>query len=80
MRVEGGSFVAAARYAIMSLNVDAAKAFALLRGCELGTSLGCSSVILELDSRESISCLSGAIDSGSWEVGRLSLSCQESSS
>ncbi|CAN6715777.1 unnamed protein product [Malus baccata var. baccata] len=68
LRAEGGSFVAAARYAILSPNVAAAEAFALLRGCELGSSLGCSSVILESDSRESISCLSGALDSGSWEA------------
>ncbi|CAN6704019.1 unnamed protein product [Malus baccata var. baccata] len=55
MRAEGGSFVAAARYAILSPSVDAAEACALLRGCELGSALGCSSVILESDSRESIS-------------------------
>ncbi|XP_008362056.2 uncharacterized protein [Malus domestica] len=68
MRAEGGSFVAAARYAILSPSVAAAEACALLRGCELGSALGCSSVILESDSRESISCLSGNLDSGSWEA------------
>ncbi|CAN6722131.1 unnamed protein product [Malus baccata var. baccata] len=68
MRATGGGFVAAARYAIMSPNIVAAEAFVLLRGCELSTSLGCSSVILESDSRESISCLSSSIDSGSWEA------------
>ncbi|KAM1042497.1 hypothetical protein PS2_033669 [Malus domestica] len=40
----------------------------LLRGCELGTSLGFQSVILESDSRESIDWLSGAVDVGSWEA------------
>ncbi|XP_070672100.1 uncharacterized protein [Malus domestica] len=64
LHTEGGSFVAAARYAILSPNVAAAEACVLLRGCELG----CCSVILETDSRESISCLSGDLDSGSWEA------------
>nr|XP_008382768.2 uncharacterized protein LOC103445527 [Malus domestica] len=68
LRADGGSFVVAARYVILSPNVAAAEACALLRGCELGSALGCSSVILESDSRESISCLSGSLDSGSWEA------------
>ncbi|KAM1682686.1 hypothetical protein EV1_033614 [Malus domestica] len=63
-----GQFKAAARYAISSPSVAVAEALALLRGCELGSSLGFQSVIMESDSRESIDWLSGVGDNGSWEA------------
>lgn len=52
----------------MAPNVATAEAFALLQGCELGASLGHSSVMLEFDSLESISCLSGLIENVSWKA------------
>ncbi|CAN6687217.1 unnamed protein product [Malus baccata var. baccata] len=61
-------FMAVERYAFSPPSVAAAEVTALLRGCELGTSLGFQSVILESDSRESIDWLSGAVDVGSWEA------------
>lgn len=63
-----GQFKAVARYAFSSSSVAVAEANALLRGCELGSSLGCHSVIVESDSRESIDWLSGVGDKGSWEA------------
>ncbi|CAN6583316.1 unnamed protein product [Malus baccata var. baccata] len=68
IRDANGQFMAAERYAFSSPSVAAAEATALLRGCELGSSLGFQSVILESDSRESIDWLSGAVDIGSWEA------------
>ncbi|XP_050154872.1 uncharacterized protein LOC126629021 [Malus sylvestris] len=68
VRAEGGRFFAAARYSIKAPSVASAEAMTLLRGYELGTSLGLTSVILESDSRESISYISGSLDSGSWEA------------
>ncbi|KAM1354663.1 hypothetical protein PS2_028774 [Malus domestica] len=65
IRDAGGRFVAAARYAILSLNVATAEVVALLHGGGLGSSLGCNSIIIESDSRESIDCLSRDFDSGS---------------
>ncbi|CAN6707535.1 unnamed protein product [Malus baccata var. baccata] len=61
-------FIAAARYHIWAPCVAAVEAMALLRGCELGASLGLSEVILESDSSEAISCLSNSIENGSWEA------------
>ncbi|CAN6543868.1 unnamed protein product [Malus baccata var. baccata] len=75
-----GLFMAVGRYAFSSPSVDAAEATALLRGCELGSSLGFQSVILESDSHESIDWLSGAVDVGSWEafpvLTRVKLVCE----
>ncbi|KAM2552223.1 hypothetical protein TB2_016639 [Malus domestica] len=68
IRDANGQFMAAERYAFSSPSVVAAEATALLRGCELGSSLGFQLVILESDSRESIDWLSGAVDVGSWEA------------
>ncbi|CAN6706248.1 unnamed protein product [Malus baccata var. baccata] len=68
IRDANGQFMAAERYAFSSPSVAAAEATALLRGCELGSSLGFQSVILESDSRESIDWLSRAVDVGSWEA------------
>ncbi|XP_050144110.1 uncharacterized protein LOC126619739, partial [Malus sylvestris] len=61
-------FIAAARYHIRAPCAAAAEAMALLRGCELGASLGLSEVILESDSSKAISCLSNSIENGSWEA------------
>ncbi|CAN6559066.1 unnamed protein product [Malus baccata var. baccata] len=63
-----GEFVAAARYAIAASSAALAEAYALLRGCEVGSSLGLSSVIFESDSLESIFCLTGSMEDGSWEA------------
>lgn len=60
--------MAAARYPLMAPNVAAVEAMALLRGCELGAWLGVNSVIIESDSLEAISCLSGSLENGSWEA------------
>nr|XP_008350051.1 uncharacterized protein LOC103413362 [Malus domestica] len=68
VRNEVGEFVAAARFAIAASCAALAEAYALLRGCEVGSSLGLSSVIFESDSLESISCLTGSMEDGSWEA------------
>nr|XP_008351105.2 uncharacterized protein LOC103414509 [Malus domestica] len=61
-------FIAAAHYHIRAPCAAAAEAMALLRGYELGASLGLSEVILESDSSEMISCLSNSIENDSWEA------------
>ncbi|XP_050136220.1 uncharacterized protein LOC126611961 [Malus sylvestris] len=61
-------FIAAARYHIRAPCAAAVEAMALLRGCELGATLGFYEVILESDSSEAISCLSNSIENGSWEA------------
>ncbi|CAN6675863.1 unnamed protein product [Malus baccata var. baccata] len=63
-----GEFIAAVRYPIFASCVAMAEALALLRGCELAVSLNISSVILESDSLESISCLSNSLLNGNWEA------------
>ncbi|XP_050125671.1 uncharacterized protein LOC126602882 [Malus sylvestris] len=68
IRDASGQFVAAERFALSTPSVAAAEATALLRGCELGSSLGLQLVIVESDSRESIDWLSGDVDVGSWEA------------
>ncbi|CAN6678642.1 unnamed protein product [Malus baccata var. baccata] len=65
---EEGRFVAAARYSLLAPNVTVAEVMALLRGYELGTSLDIRLVVFKSDSLESISCLSGSLDNGSWEA------------
>ncbi|CAN6702186.1 unnamed protein product [Malus baccata var. baccata] len=67
-RSEGGRFVATVRYPLMAPSSTVAEALALLHGCELGASLGVSSVIFKSDSWESISCLSGSLNNGNWEA------------
>ncbi|CAN6675688.1 unnamed protein product [Malus baccata var. baccata] len=68
VRQEGGSFRAAGRYPVMAPSSLVAESFAILRGCELGASLGFNSVIIESDSLQAISCLNGSVDNGSWEA------------
>ncbi|KAM0957401.1 hypothetical protein ACFX2A_026061 [Malus domestica] len=63
-----GKFLAASRQAITALCVSQAEALALLLGCELGISQGFSCIILELDSLESVSCLNGKLEDGSWRA------------
>ncbi|XP_008340815.1 uncharacterized protein [Malus domestica] len=63
-----GSFVAAIRYDIRALCVGAAEALALLKGCELGLSLGLQMVVVEFDSQESISSLSDSLGNSRWEA------------
>ncbi|KAM1887801.1 hypothetical protein ACFX13_046002 [Malus domestica] len=63
-----GSFVAAIRHAIMAPNVNAAKAMAIMLGCQFGLDLGLQKVIVESDSLDSISSLSDPLRMGSWEA------------
>ncbi|XP_048426615.1 uncharacterized protein LOC125470898 [Pyrus x bretschneideri] len=61
-------FIAVAWYHIRAPCAAAAEALALLRGCELGASLGYSEVILESDSSKAVSCLLNSLENGSWEA------------
>ncbi|CAN6691397.1 unnamed protein product [Malus baccata var. baccata] len=67
-RQVGGRFRVAVRSSIMAPSSLVAESFAILRGCELGASLGFSSVIIESDSLQAISCLNGSLENGSWEA------------
>ncbi|CAN6715757.1 unnamed protein product [Malus baccata var. baccata] len=67
-RQDGGRFMAAVRSSILAHSSFVAESFAILRGCELGASLGFSSVIIESDSLQAISCLNGSLENGSWEA------------
>ena len=62
------TFLAAVRYPLLAPSALATEALALLRGCDLGASMGFSDVILESDSHEAVTCLSNSLENGSWEV------------
>ncbi|XP_068331496.1 uncharacterized protein [Pyrus communis] len=68
VRVAVGDFITVVRYAIAAPNVASAEAFVLLQGCEVSSSLGLKSVVLESNSLESISCLSDLLEDGCWEA------------
>ena len=61
-------FVATVRSEVLSPTAVTARALAILRGCELATSLRLSRVIIESNSQEMISSLSTSLDNGSWEA------------
>ncbi|KAM2728910.1 hypothetical protein EV1_000356 [Malus domestica] len=67
-RQDDGGFLAAVRSSISAPSFFVAESFAILRGCELGASMGFSSVIIESDSLQAISCLNGSLENGSWEA------------
>ncbi|KAM1521833.1 hypothetical protein ACFX10_012017 [Malus domestica] len=67
-RQVGGRFRAAVKSSVMAHSSLVAESFVILRGCELGASLGFSSVIIESDSLQAISCLNGSLENGSWEA------------
>ncbi|KAM1816599.1 hypothetical protein ACFX12_000986 [Malus domestica] len=67
-RQEGGLFQAAVRSSLSAPSSLVAESIAILRGCELGASLGFSYVIIESDSLQAISCLNGSIENGNWEA------------
>nr|XP_028964583.1 uncharacterized protein LOC114827108 [Malus domestica] len=67
-RQDGGRFRAAVRSSVLAPSSLVAESFAILRGCELGASLGFSSVIIESDSLQAISYLNGSLENGSWEA------------
>lgn len=52
-----GTFIAAQRFRFQASCVQAVEALTILRGCELGHSLGLTCVVIESDSLQSISCL-----------------------
>lgn len=56
-----GSFTAARRFRLHAPSAVVAEALAILRGCEVGQSLGLNLVVVESDSLYSISCLKGSI-------------------
>ncbi|XP_070660618.1 uncharacterized protein [Malus domestica] len=64
----GEIFTAAVRFSIMVSSSLVAESVVILRRCELGASLGFSSVIIESNSLQAISCLNGFIENGSWEA------------
>lgn len=63
-----GKFVVVARYTIKARSVAEAEAMALLRGCQLGLSLGHKLVIIESDSLKSISYLRDSLENDSWKA------------
>ncbi|KAM2357734.1 hypothetical protein ACFX1X_006658 [Malus domestica] len=67
-RQEGGLFQAAVRSSLLAPSSIVVEFIAILRGCELGASMGFSSVIIESDSLQAISCLNGSLENGSWEA------------
>ncbi|KAM1037304.1 hypothetical protein ACFX2C_032125 [Malus domestica] len=67
-RQDGGRFRAAVRSSVLAPSSLVAESFAILRGCELGASLGFSSVLIESDSLQAISYLNGSLENGSWEA------------
>ncbi|XP_070664898.1 uncharacterized protein [Malus domestica] len=67
-RQDGGRFRAAVRSSVLAPSSLVAESFAILRGCELGASMGFSSVIIESDSLQAISYLNGSLENGSWEA------------
>lgn len=66
-----GQFMAAAMYAVQATSVASAEALALLCGCELAVVLGYHWVIIEFDSKDSISTLSTSLENGSFLPYRL---------
>ncbi|CAN6563499.1 unnamed protein product [Malus baccata var. baccata] len=67
-RQDDGGFLAAVRSSISAPSSLVAESFAILRGCELGVSMGFNSIIIESDSLQAISCLNGSLENGSWEA------------
>ncbi|KAM2035155.1 hypothetical protein EV2_039176 [Malus domestica] len=63
-----GNFIDARRTKTSAPCVAVAEALALRRGCELGVSLGLTHVVIESDSKESISCMRANISDGRWEA------------
>ena len=71
-----GSFIAARRSRFQAPSVSVAETLAILRGCELGHSLGLSHGVVESDSSNSISCLQGSITHGRWEAFPILTRCK----
>ncbi|KAM1241975.1 hypothetical protein TB2_047250 [Malus domestica] len=72
-----GSFIAARRSRFQAPSVPVAEALAILRGCELGHSLGLSHAVVESDSSNSISCLQGSFTNGRWEAFPILTRCKK---
>ncbi|KAM1574196.1 hypothetical protein TB2_043974 [Malus domestica] len=68
IRADGGNFVAARREPISASSVASAEALALVKGCELATGLGLGCIIVESDSKDSISALTTTLEMGRWEA------------
>ncbi|KAM1833609.1 hypothetical protein ACFX13_023409 [Malus domestica] len=68
IRTDGGLFVAARREHISAPSVASAEALALVKGCELAAGLGLGSIIVESDSKDSISALTASLETGRWEA------------
>lgn len=68
VRATEGDLFAVARYAITTPSAALVEAFALLRGCKVGSFLGLICVVFKSDSLESISCLYDSMDDGCWEA------------
>ncbi|CAN6725654.1 unnamed protein product [Malus baccata var. baccata] len=63
-----GLFVAARWEHISAPSVASAKALALVKGCELAAGLVLGCIIVESDSKDSISALTASLETGSWEA------------
>lgn len=64
-----GKFVASQKYSLHAQVWQLLKQWPfILWGCQLGSSLGFNSVIIEFDSLESISCLRNVLTNGNWEA------------
>ena len=74
-RDEMGQFLAAGRYSGKATNVAMMEALAILHGCRLGKTQGWSSIIIESDSLESISCLKDTTLRGSWDAFPILQKC-----
>ncbi|KAM1552765.1 hypothetical protein ACFX1Z_005725 [Malus domestica] len=68
IRADGGNFVAARREPISASSVAFAEALALVKGCELVAVLGLGCIIVESDSKDSISALTASLETGRWEA------------
>ncbi|KAM1179951.1 hypothetical protein ACFX2J_018927 [Malus domestica] len=63
-----GKFVVARKSPLKAPKVSVAETIAVLEGCMLAKQLGIKDVVIEFDSKETISCLQSSIKNGSWEA------------
>ena len=68
IRDASGKFVAARKSPLKAPKVSVAETIAVLEGCMMAKQLGIKDVVLEFDSKETISCLQSSIENGSWEA------------
>lgn len=72
-----GGFITARRCRLYAPSAAADEALAILRGCEVGQSLGLNLVVVESNSLDSISSLKGSITNGTWEAFPTLAKCKK---